>query len=92
MAFHLTACSHQSGPITSDENMEIMAFPYPKDYPSTNPMLNNVIEIVAPKKCVPVLDVDYGKDFKYYKVKTESKKVGYVIHTPTIKTCSEMAH
>lgn len=64
---------------------ELLKEPYPIGYPSTNPHPNEIVSVLKKGDVGEVLSYDYGKDYKYYKVKMNDGKIGYLIFGDNFK-------
>ena len=78
------SCSSEHRSLVIDRPTELLEKPYPLNYPSTAPLPNAIIRVLA-AQTVTIESDSYAKDFHVYKVRDSSGTKGYIIDRPGMR-------
>lgn len=78
-------CTSSPSTLVADDTVAVMEKPSPADYPSTNPIPNTVIAMLAKGERIKVKDTGYNKDFMYHEVVLPDGRRRYVIGRPILE-------
>lgn len=84
LALSLGACGSNGCLEVIGERAEVVRQPYPLNYPSTDPRPNEVLRTIAPGTRILWDKVEYGKDYRVFRVEGED---GWVVDGDNLQRC-----
>ena len=88
LALMLLSCTRDNRVLVLEVETQLLEQAYPLNYPSTAPLPNAVVRVLAPQD-VTILNDRYEKDYHVYRVRDSMGNKGYIIDRPGMRLKQE---